>query len=146
MRPWMLAQILVLAWLVYCTPSVAHDWQILNCTRNIVYTQAELLTIFRIPNGLVAEGYDTNKDGEVDVYALSAPDEVADQEGRKITHHDPPIYYDVDRDYDGNFDYRFTFIGTRKEECDKIILTKEYIDPKAPWEDYDERSSGDTKL
>lgn len=122
--------------------SFSHNWQILNCSRNIVYTQAELLGIERQENGTVAEGFDTNNDGKVDVVAFSASTGAADPEGRDVSHKPVPIYYEVDTNYDGSPDRRFYMWGDKMEDCDGIREVLDFNDPKAPWEDPDRRGFG----
>ena len=135
----------VLLGCTYCHDTAqAHEWQILNCSRNIIYTQAELIEVTREENGTVSEWYDTNNDDKIDLVAYSAATGEADPTGLTVPHKAVPLYYDVDTNYDGQPDRRFVVLSNRMEDCDAIRESLDYSDPKAPWADPDIRRGGDT--
>ena len=136
---------LVVSTLVYSCevpPAYAHDDAILECSNNIVYKSVTKLNEFRMENGLLDEHFDSNHDNIPDVHVLSSIKGPSDEDG--LTPHDPnPIFWIVDKDFDGSDDA--VYIDIHGEgKCDDIILysdlTKPNVNPELPSPD-DRRST-----
>lgn len=82
------------------SPAYGHSKAIVQCKKNILYKQATKAKPDEVVSsvGLLAEYYDTNKDGQYDVIALSHTSE----DGK--THRENPLFWIVDTNYDGQPD------------------------------------------
>lgn len=89
------------AWfVVLCvlTFSHAHETQVLNCGG---YEKAQKVAEGVIENGMLAEDYDTDGDGKIDLETLST---VTGTDDKGLIHTAFPVFYWVDRNQDGKVD------------------------------------------
>jgi hypothetical protein len=77
-----------------------HDTQILKCGD---VRQAKKLNEYVLPNGLLAEHYDTDGDDKKDVVALSSMTSMPSVNG-VVEHAAMPTFYIIDTDHDGQPD------------------------------------------
>lgn len=123
---------LFLAMLMLGVPSwaQAHSTEIVKCGNNIKYSKAVFVEDWSLPNGLLAEAYDTNGDGKTDVVALSAIKKTQPtQSGVRVEHNIHPIFWLVDLDLDGEPDK--VFVDKKGEGlCSDIVLYKDLTEPQ----------------
>ena len=107
--------------------SHAHDDAILRCDRNIKIDRAVKVDEQTLTNGLLAEHYDRNGDGLVDIHVYSAITGFMDDNGY-VPHKAFPIFWHVDLDFNGKVDKVYVDIHG-EGRCDDIVL---YLDLNAP--------------
>ena len=125
---------LVLSTLVWSCAADAHEEAIIECTNNIIYKYVRKMNETRLENGLLDEHYDSDADFVADIHVLSSIRGAADDDG--LTPHDPnPVFWVVDKDFDGKEDAIYIDIHG-EGKCDDIKLCKDLnkpeLNPEAP--------------
>jgi len=102
---------------------LVHQDAIVNCKGNILYKEAVKVAddVLLDPTGFLAEHYDTNEDGKVDVVAFSTAI------GTRGDHRVNPVYWMVDLDFDGKPDA--VYIDKKGlGKCTDIVLYEELFE------------------
>ena len=108
----------------YCAGGTiyAHPHMLLQCQKYTEQTQAELKGEYLLMNGLLAENYDTNGDGQIDTQTLSVVTGYDRQVDGEIvyTHEEYPIRYLVDIDHNNWPDYMVIDV-MQNGQCDSLV-------------------------
>jgi hypothetical protein len=122
---------------VQVQPAFGHSDAIVNCDQNIKYSEAKKVDVDLVfaSTGLYAEHYDTNGDGKFDVVAFS------DVNLKTLEHKANPVFWMVDRNYDGTPDAVYIDVKG-KGQCSDIKL---YQDLNAPQSNFDTPSDMDKR-
>ena len=107
----------------------AHSQAITACSKNIKITSAKKVAPDRYAEstGLLAEFYDTNWDGRADIVTLSH----TDLNLGIHWHHANPVFWVVDRNYDGKPDQ--VYVDRRGQgRCEDIVLYEDMLKPLDP--------------
>lgn len=111
--------------LILCSFVFGHETQILNCGG---FKKADKVGESVIENGMLAEAYDTDGDGKIDLETLSV---VMGTDDKGLTHKSFPVFYWIDRNGDGKVDY--VYIDKYGDGfCESIVLYSDLSKEQRP--------------